>query len=287
MLPCKNEQRVIEQVGPTVRLLSNMDALHPEVLRQHAIEPSDYKDGLVFRSAVERIRGSFIASSMTGRQQIIADTLESLQQRHLITDYEASSSRARYDFSVAIRRKPDYFAAVEVKGGEGNSINISERPMWAREFALWCHLDGAIVNQPGHGAHSIINRVTNELVRRGKLVDVVFFKDKLCGTPARPCPKYPGMEREIGANAAPDVFLLPQHVPAVGEPCPGVHSLKTLKLAALVLRLFGVDEGDASKHIWQVYVELDSLPNSRVRRRVQVFHEGQVVAESISRSWAE
>ena len=165
-----------------------MDELHPEVLEQHGIRPDDYKGGLVFRSAVESIRGSFIASSTPQREALVADVLENLQQHGAIHHYEQSGSQRRYDFTVQLERDPDVFAALEVKGGEGNSINISERPLWATEFGVWCHLNGAIVNQPAHGAHSVINRLGNELVRRRKLVDVLFFKDVLCGSTARPCP---------------------------------------------------------------------------------------------------
>jgi hypothetical protein len=167
-------------------------------LRQHSIEPADYKSGLVFRSAIESIRGKFIASSTTRREGLVRDVLENLLQRDRIADYSQSSSTGRYDFTISLERNPDVFAALEVKGGEGNSINISERPLWAKEFGVWCHLDGAIVNQPEHGAHSIINCLTNELIRRHKLVDVLFFKDILCGTRTRPGPKYPGREEKTG-----------------------------------------------------------------------------------------
>jgi hypothetical protein len=184
-------------VQPTINLLTNLDELHPDILLQHQIQPADYKDSLVFRSAIESIRGTFIASSTASREGLVSGILDSLLQQHWISDYSQSSNIGRYDFTVAIERDPDYFAAIEVKGGEGNSINISERPLWAREFGIWCHLDGAIVNQPANGSHSIINRVTNELVRRQKLVDVVFFKDILCGTPTRPCPKYSGQESQL------------------------------------------------------------------------------------------
>lgn len=68
VLPCKHIERVTNQVQPAIELLSNMDILHPDVLRQHAIQPEDYKKGLVFRSAIESIRGTFIASSTKGRE---------------------------------------------------------------------------------------------------------------------------------------------------------------------------------------------------------------------------
>jgi hypothetical protein len=285
MLPCRHEERVTKQVQPTIDLLSNMDELHPDILVQHAIQPADYKNGLVFRSAVESIRGTFIASSTTGREGIVNDVLENLLGRGKIRDFSRSSSSGRYDFFVALRRNPDYFAAIEVKGGEGNSINISERLPWAKEFAVWCHLDGAIVNQPSHGAHSIINRLTNELVRRHKLVDALFFKDVLCGTHARPCPKYPNSEESIGLKTAPDVFLFPKAIPSLDDPEPPVHTLADLKLPSAILQLFGVSGKEQPKHVWEVHVRVTEVASNRAKRLVRVVHDGKTVGESISRSW--
>jgi hypothetical protein len=285
MLPCKHEDRITEQVQPAVDLLTNMDVLHPEVLLQHAIQPPDYKSGLVFRSAIESILGTFIASSTTGREALVKDVLENLLQHAHITGYSQSSGSRRYDFTVALQRDPDHFAALEVKGGEGNSINISERPLWAKEFGVWCHLDGAIVNPPAHGAHSIVNRLTNELVRRQKLVDVLFFKDILCGTRTRPCPKYPDQRDTVGLNAAPDVLLFPQRIPSLDDPEPAVHTLSTLRLPGLILDLFGVPTTQQDRHIWEVHVKVAELSSGRLRRLVQVWHQGRVVDESRSRSW--
>ena len=284
-LPCCHQKSVTGQVQPTVELLSNMDVLHPDVLREHSIKPTEYKGGLVFRSAVESIRGQFIASSVTGREGLVRDVLENLKQRGNISDYEQTGSRSRHDFTVSVQRNPDYFTALEVKGGEGNSINISERPMWAKEFGVWCHLDGAIVNQPAHGAHSIINRLTNELVRRKKQVDVLFFKDILCGTSTRPCPKYPGKERKIGLKAAPDVFLFPQRIPSLEDPEPPVHTLETLKLPHLILKLFGVKKKEFERHVWRVRVKVIELEDGRFQRIVEVFYKDKVIDQSTSRAW--
>ena len=216
---------------------------------------------------------------------MVKDVLENLFQRKLICDYEHSGSRARFDFEIAIRRNPDYFIALEVKGGEGNSINISERPIWAKEFGVWSHLDGAIVNQPSHGVHSIINRLTNELVRRGKRADMLFIKDILCGTRTKPCPKYPGEEETIGFQAAPDIFLFPQDIPSVDNPKPPVHTLETLELPSLILSLFGIPEDEYKRHVWKVQVELITLDDGRFQRYVEVRHQGEIVDRSRSRAW--
>ncbi len=285
ILPCVHESRITEQVQPTVALLNNLDEWHPDVLRQHDIEPADYKGGLVFRSAVESIRGTFIASSTVGRENLVNTVLAELSALGKLAGYERTGATGRYDFTVHVARSPKYFAALEVKGGEGNSINISERPLWADEFDVWCHLDGAIVNAPAHGAHSIVNRVTNELVRRGKVVDALFFRDILCGTRTRPCPKYPGRETTIGPYTAPDIFLLPQRVPSAEDPEPPVHALDDLRLPRMILEMFGVREAEQAVHVWQVHVKLVTPEARKYQRAIEVWHNGEIVDRSVSRSW--
>ncbi len=286
-LPCHHEARVTDQVEPTVELLRDLDIMHPDVLRDHRIEPADYREGLVFRSAVESIRERFIASSTTGREGLVQDILDSLAGTGRLAEYEHLSSRARHDFTLKMPGSPEYFVALEVKGGEGNSINISERPLWAKEFCVWCHLDGAVVNQPAHGAHAIINRVTSELVRRGKQVDALIFKDALCGTRTRPCPKYASGQRRVGQRAAPDVFLFPQRIPSAEDPEPPVHTLETLRLPKLLLEIFNVDPADHPVHTWEVHVKVTKLDDGRLRRTVEVLHHGRKVDESTSRPWRE
>lgn len=136
ILPCKHRGHVTRQVQPTVDLLTNLDEWHPDILLQHEIQPTDYKSALVFRSAIESIRGTFVASSKPGREGLIKDVLENLLQRNRTEDYEQTGSRRRHDFTIVLERDPDFFAGLEVKGGEGNSINISDRPLWAKEFGV-------------------------------------------------------------------------------------------------------------------------------------------------------
>jgi len=286
-LPCRHNERITKQVLPTIHLLRNLDTLHPEILREHDIQPENYNGNLVFRSAVESIRGSFIASSTNSRQGLIQGVLSEMHLGGIIADFQQTSSGSRCDFRVVVQRDPDYFASIEVKGGEGNSINISERPIWAREFAVWCHLDGAIVNQPAHGTAAILNRLTNELVRRNKQVDVLFIKDVTCGTPLRPCPKYPGAEDTVSFGTAPDIFLLPQRKPSLDEPEPPVHTLESLKLPRIILQQFGVTKKEEHRHVWQVSVKLEEVTSGYFRRIVTVKHQGSIIEQRPSRGWRE
>lgn len=278
LLPCQNDPEATAQVSPAIDLLRNLDSKHPDVLKTHGLEPADYHSKLVFRSAVESIRGTYIASSLTQRQGLVATALETMKQMNLIAEYQPQGSAQRFDFQVMLTSQPKEMVAVEVKGGEGNSINISERPLWANEFVLWCHLDGAIVNQPSHGAAAIIfNRIENEMVKRGKHVDVLVFKDARCNTPLRPCPKYLGKQPPTSLGVAPDIFLMPEVIPSEDNPEPKPHDLNTTQLPARILTAHGVAPKDFEEHIWRVNIALTKNSRGDVLRETKVYHKGNLV----------
>src|SRR2546426_5466982 len=191
ILPCSHDPAALAQINPAIDLLRNLDNRHPDVLRAAGVTPEDYHPKRIFRSAVETIRGSFIASSLKQRHQMVADVLSHLVEQGKIAGFEPTRKATRHDFTIILTEQPRVAAALDVKGGEGNSITITERPPGAQEFVMWCHLDGSIINQPSQGVRSIVvNRLANDLMRRGKVVDAIFFKDQLCGSPLRRCPKY-------------------------------------------------------------------------------------------------
>ena len=277
ILPCSHDPNATNQIEPAIELLQHLDAKHPDILVAHGLIPGDYHPKLVFRSAVESIRGTYIASSLTQRQGLVGRVLERMKQRGSIAEYQPQGPRERFDFQVMTRKRPKEMAAVEVKGGEGNSINISDRPLWCSEFILWCHLDGAIVNQPSHGAAAIIfNRVSSEMVKRGKHVDAIIFKDNSCNTPLRVCPKYQGKQPSTELGVAPDIFLLPQTIPSKENPNPPPHNLDTLRLPARILEAHGVASSRFEEHIWQVTIGLTQGETHMVRE-TKVFHKGHLL----------
>jgi len=280
LLPCQNDPSATAQVNPAIDLLRNLDNKHPDVLKAHGVEPADYHSKLVFRSAIESIRGTYIASSLNQRQGLVATVLETMKRANLIAAYQLQGAAQRFDFQVMLSSKPKEMVAVEVKGGEGNSINISERPLWANEFILWCHLDGAIVNQPSHGAAAIIfNRVENEMVKRGKHVDVVVFKDARCNTPLRLCPKYKNKSPATALGVAPDIFLMPREVPTEDNPEPLPHDLDTTQLPAKILAAHGVAPKNFDEHIWQVSIALMKDSKGHVLRETKVYHKGKLIEQ--------
>lgn len=280
VLPCTHDPQATKQVGPAIILLKDLNSTHPDVLKAHGLNPTDYHAKLVFRSAVESIRGTYIASCLTGRQGLVGHALQVLRAQNLIGDFRPMSARERFDFEVRVTGTPKVMAAVEVKGGEGNSINISDRPIWADEFILWCHLDGAIVNEPAYGAGAIIfNRVSGEMVKRRKQVDAVIFRDARCHTPLRLCPKYKNKQPSKALGVAPDIFLMPRAIPTEEEPNPPSHDLTSTYLPARILTAYGVSPDEFDNHIWQVSIELVPGAGDRLARVTKIFHKGKLLEE--------
>lgn len=282
ILPCNHDPRAVAQIQPTIDLLNHLDVNHPDVLERHGITPADYHAKKVFRSAVESIRGTFIASTQTQRLGLVETFLERLRLQERIAEFESRATQRRFDFTVVFSREPRVAAALEVKGGEGNSIDISERPLWAQEFYLWCHLDGAIRNEPSHAIQAIIaTRLAGALVRDPrKVVDAVFVRDSLCGTPLRPCPKYP--PRVAQEAIAPDIFLFPRHAPTEDDPNPPAHDLASLRLPRMILESVGVPPAEQARHVWEVRIEVATRARpkgggTRRIRRTTVRHQGEVV----------
>lgn len=284
ILPCSHDQTTLEQINPTINLLRNLDTRHPDVLRSAGVAPEDYHPKRIFRSAVETIRGSFIASSLPQRHEMVAGVLSRLVEERKIARFEPTRKATRHDFTIILTERPRVAAALDVKGGEGNSITITERPPWAQEFVMWCHLDGSIMNQPSQGVHSIVvNRLANDLMRRGKQVDAIFFKDQLCGSPLRRCPKYKGL---VGNDQiSPDIFLMPRERPTPQQPSPRTHSPESLYLPGMILDIFGVSRRDHAKHIWSVEIHLVSRTKHGKQvymRRTRILHQNKVVEESVT-----
>lgn len=88
ILPCQHDEGAVAQIAPTVELLKSLDKKYPRVLKAEKIVPADYHGKKVFRSAVETIRGHYIASSITSRHAMLSEVFSGLRRQGKIADFE-------------------------------------------------------------------------------------------------------------------------------------------------------------------------------------------------------
>ncbi|MBM3332530.1 hypothetical protein FJY68_11905 [candidate division WOR-3 bacterium] len=281
ILACKHPDQLMVQIEPTKALLANLDKSHPDILRAEGIVPADYHGSMVFRSAIESIRGTFAATT-TPRAQFTNAILARMKEAGLLKDWQPIGGRGRCDYSLVLPKgRGDWHVAVESKGGEGNSFNIGDRPNWANEYIIWGHLDGAIVNQPDYGASAnLFTRLSAEIVANGKTVDAYVVWDRFCGTSIRPCPKMPG--NGIGKIPPPCVFLLPRGIPTADEPRPRLARLDEVRFIKALLDMFGLKEAVWDVHVKRVGIEVyrkDSTEYRSVPMRRVIVYQGETALE--------
>ncbi|MGI8922980.1 MAG: hypothetical protein ACR2HJ_02895 [Fimbriimonadales bacterium] len=256
VLPCVNSELIVQQVRPTVELLINLDQSHPDILANAVIDPAHYHRSNVFRSAIETIRGQQAAIQTVPREQFVGRILEAMEDKGLLSSAQKTPPGVRWDFTAELETNPRRRVAIEVKGGEGNSLNLSNRPPDYQEFIIWSHLDGSVIHSPARGAQAVIGRVVADIIKAPKQIDALIFRDKLCGTEARPCPKYAGGSHPV-LGPAPDIFLLPSAVPIFGRDLhPPVHTEATCSFPFRLLDFFGVSIENRPIHVHTVDIRL-------------------------------
>ena len=202
---------------------------------QHGLNPQEFRDSGIFRSAVEQIRGTQ-AASMTDKRAFMADVLNYLQQVGLIREWEFTGAGDRHDYQIIM--PSGCISVVEAKGClDGNNTTIFERPAQADEFIIWslCQNPGS---DPAHNAWSGIHtRLSADIIHRRQRVDGVVIWDMVCGTVGRPCPKLqadPARATLIGANRSvppPCFYLFPRSIPDPrNNPTPAVWQLAEVQL---------------------------------------------------------
>ena len=264
----------------------------PEVLKAHSISTVDYE--LVFRSAVESIRGTFAAST-SDKRRFIEAVLEHMKQSGKILSWEATGGKKRQDYSVTMLG--EYKIAIEAKGGgDGNNTNIWDRPPWADEFVVWSQSPDSLQNDPGHGVWSALStRILPKSVAESTVVDAFIFFDGRCGSDHRICIKKYGVKGNLRGLATdiqgqdgsdwlppPCIYLLPRTAPhPTSNPDPKAHT--STKFTTALLEAFGVPKAKHPDFLYWATVHLKQ-DEKDVYLQVEVGH-GKNPAPMVQGGW--
>lgn len=246
----------------------------------HGLSRKDFWDAGIFRSAVERIRGTQ-AASMHEKRNFIEEVLDHIKQERGIKEWEFSGVSERHDYEASTR--DGTLSVIESKGClDGNNTNIFERPPQAEEFIIWslCQNPGA---DPRHNAWSGIHtRLSAEIIHRKQKVDGLIIWDMVCGTQGRPCPKVTKSKSRYttlksGKKAPPPcIYLFPKTIPDPRDnPSPNCWKLEEVKFLHLLWKAFQGDEQDI------VSVQIEArMKGSELQRKTHFIKAGVEFCES-------
>ncbi|MFH1913674.1 MAG: hypothetical protein ABIK45_05310 [Pseudomonadota bacterium] len=244
----------------------------------HGMTPAQFWSSGLFRSAVERIRGTQ-AATMKGKKAFIDWALCQLLGAGLIKGHSFTGQGDRHDYYVEL---PDGKKSIcEAKGClDGNNTTIWERPANADEFFIWslCQNPGSNLS---HGVWSGVHtRLGGKIIAEKQKVEALVVWDMLCGTDERACPKIAegrGVEIEGRVIPPPCIYLFPRTVPDPrNNPKPPVGKIGDAALADALLRHFG---GDPDKDVTEVHIECE-MHGAEVYRKTSLVRMGEVMKTS-------
>ena len=202
-------------------------------------------------SAIASLAGSHRALQQAPRERFVRQILDAMKNSNLIASFsDNTNERGRFDFSVITNSSRK--VALDAKGGEGNSITISSRPLDCHEFGIWSHLTGSFSKAPGVQARAVASRMLKVMLNREedtKRYDFLIVWDSFCGSAVRPCPM-------AGRSVFPCVVLFQQVQPTKTSTHPPLHDLTTTELPALLFKHLGLSQSQWIEHVWQCDVQL-------------------------------
>ena len=267
LCPCQNVDisRRLEQVRRLLR------APTAELLGSLGLTSDEYS--LVFPAAVASIAGRERADAQAPREEFVHRVLNGIESgRPSLRVEDMTHQQGRFDFRVRGPRVPEM--VIDVKGGEGNSVTLNDRPPGCDEFAVWCHLTGSLQRPPAEQTRAIIGRLVKVMVNvseQAKRYDVLVVWDSICGSSLRPCPS-------AGGKVLPCIVLFPQQQPTIATPKPPVHTFETTALPRMLFEHLDWERNMWPLHTWQVEIEL-VRPGTEWKRRTTFRHfaSGEIV----------
>jgi len=275
ILPCQLSAEAENRVRDYAKAL--MANAHK--IGDHGLDKETFEQSGIFRSAIERIRGT-ISASMKEKRSFVAGILDFLTTKGYIKQWKSAESSDRHDYEV--RCLDGRITAIETKGClDGNNTNIFVRPPNADEFIVWSLCQNAAAD-PRHNAWSGIHtRLGAEMIASGQKIDALIIWDMLCGTIGRPCPKLmkdPQRSIKVGRYQVPPpcIFLFPKSIPDPrNNPSPKPLNLEEVSFAAVLSHAFGC----FPKEIRSVRINA-RRDGADLTRQTLIEAEGEVLTES-------
>jgi hypothetical protein len=247
---------------------------HAPQVGTHGLTEQEFWDSGIFRSAIERLRGTQAAST-SEKREFVRSVLDHLQTNGEIRRWEFSGSGERHDYDIEM--SDGTRCVVEAKGClDGNNTNIFQRPPQADEFLIWslCQNPGS---DPRHNAWSGIHtRLGAEIIHRKQKVDGLIIWDMVCGTRGRPCPKLNadptrGTTLPDGKRLPPPcLYLFPRSIPDPrNNPTPACWRLEEVKLLHALWRAFRGNDSD----VVEVRIEA-RMEGPNLQRRTRFLRDG-------------
>lgn len=235
-LATKEREETIEEVK---RLIEDLGSDHPELFDEEPISAQDYQREL--RDAVFSLGGKYRQSHGADNEDIVREIfLEPAQEAGKLTFVDQRGSE-RIDFKGKLSETGESFA-MDVKGGEGQSIGHLLVPSDTELLILWSERNARNTKSPPSRLNEVINRAVRWGFNNSEEPGLMVIRDEPAGAVTD------------DGKVIPDIVVFPREYPTPENPHPAMPRLEELPAVELLFETLtgtgDLQNEELNKHIW-------------------------------------
>jgi hypothetical protein len=235
-LGTEDREETLEEVK---QLVENLHDEHPEVFDNESISPQEYNREL--RDAIFSLGGKYRQGHGADNEDVVRDVfLRPAEEQGRLSFVDQRGSE-RIDFKGRLTDTDETFA-MDVKGGEGQSIGHLLVPNNTETLIFWSERNARNTKSPPYRLNEVINRAVRWGFNQSEDPSYMVIRDP----PA-------GAVMDDG-SIIPDVVVFPEQFPTPSDPDPQLPALDNLHFAEVLFDVLNgtgnLQEDIINKHIW-------------------------------------
>lgn len=255
-------EQTLDEIKEVIKTLGNE---HPEVFKDRSISAGDYQREL--KDAIFSLGGTFRQSHGADNEDLVREVfLEPAEEQEYLTFTDQRGSE-RIDFKGQVKDTEEVFA-MDVKGGEGQSIGHLLVPTNTDILMLWSERNARNTKSPASRLNEVINRAVRWGLNQDEDPQYMIIRDPPAGA------------RTENGRVIPDVVVFPEEYPSPANPNPEMPALGDLHFAEI---LFDVTTGVADleqeqcmKHVWWHEMDYDERDGGKIDKEIYNAYDEEI-----------
>lgn len=260
-----------EKLDSIKELIQNLPERHPDVFEDEPISAGDYQREL--KDAVFSLGGVLRQQHGADNEDTVQEVfLEPAQEQGLLT-YTDQRGGERIDFKGRLDDGTTW--AMDVKGGEGQSIGHLLVPANTEFLTVWSERNARNTKRPAGRLNEVINRIVRWGFNQNEDVAMMVIRDPPAGA------------RTDEGEVIPDIVVFPEYFPTPNDPHPPMRNLDDLHFAEALYQAL-INQSDlysekVQKHIWfhDLHLE-DTDDGSRIQKNIYNAYNNEIKLQTRS-----
>ena len=227
-----------ETLDEIKRLIRQLPEDHPEVFEDEPISPGDYRREL--KDAIFSLGGVLRQVHGADNEDTVQNVFLDPAQEMGLLEFTDQRGGERIDFKGRLDSGTPW--AMDVKGGEGQSIGHLLVPNNTEFLTVWSERNARNTKSPASRLNEVINRIVRWGFNQDEDVAMMVIRDPPAGA------------RTSEGKVIPDIVVFPESFPTPSNTNPQMRELDELRFAEILYETL-IGEGDlysetVQKHIW-------------------------------------